>query len=343
MRDFDKFAEKTEGRWAQIFTGMFEFNGRPNSAGWIQCKSPLRDERDASFSFNVHSGWCKDFGTGVTMSGTDMIMQITGLSRRHDAMQYALDAIGQAAPMLTERKSSMADYVMRVWNEAKPLGTGDASWNYLVKRGIKDENILTRLKCRTHPKLKLTDPETKEVVGFYSGMVFQYFRYIKSNAVDSDGVLQGETWKADWCGIHVTHIDESFRKAEHKQAKKMLGISGLSGAVIPLLKGDGKVMTIGEGVESSLAFEQIYKTGSTVVAAGSTSQMGSFQVTDNLMERVEHFNVLGDLDRSFAGQAAAFTLARNIRTRGKAVDVLFPSGSLPQFSHSSGQDWADLL
>jgi len=340
---FTKFKHDTEGRWHQIFHGLFEFKSSPNSSGWIQCKSPLREEKTPSFSFNVQNGWSKDFSTGESLSGLDLITHLAGLKSRPEAMEYALNAVGRSVKHLPEKSSSKIEYIKRLWESSKPITRDDASWKYLFNRGIRDETILSRLKCRTHPGIKLFDKSNNECVGVYKAMVFQYYRYNKSNIVDADGVLSGINWVADWCGIHVTHITDDFKKVQHAGSKKMFQISGLSGSVIPLLSGDKKTLSISEGIENALAWEHINNSGTTVVAAGSATIMTSFRLTDNLMERVEHFNILGDLDRSYAGQAAAFQCANNLATRGKSVEVLFPSGHLPRFTLEKGQDWADMI
>ncbi len=339
MVDFERLRARAEGRWASVFYGLFEFKGQPNSSGWIQCKSPFRDERHPSFSFNVNNGWAKDFSTGESWSGLDVVSLLLGMRNKVEAAKYVLDKLGDVSPIKNDKSASRTDWVKRIWNEASPIQKGDGVWDYLTNRKIS-ESLISKLQCRLAKAQKVT--ENGECIGVYDAMVFRFVKYVQSNQIDADGVISGTAFRPEWSGVHLTYLHDG-KKAPVSAAKKTISISDLIGSVIPLVVGDPTRLTLGEGIETTLAYEQIEQSGSTLVAAGTASLMMGFRVTDNLMERVKRFYVLGDLDRSYAGQASAFACARNIVSRGKEAEVLFPNGDLPYFHSSKGMDWADLL
>ena len=129
-------------------------------------------------------------------------------------------------------------------------------------------------------------------------------------------VTHGETGSA--IGIHRTFLARNgFGKAPVNPAKMMLGPCG-GGAV--RLSELGKVMMVGEGIETCLAAMQI--TRNAALAALSVAGMRALE----LPREVRDVIVLADGDD--AGEAAAQHCAQRWKSEGRRVRIARPLGGL---------------
>lgn len=54
-----------------------------NQRGWVRIKSPLRDDRNPSFSFSVNHGGFKDFGTNEKGDIVHLVTHIKGFNYKN--------------------------------------------------------------------------------------------------------------------------------------------------------------------------------------------------------------------------------------------------------------------
>ena len=136
-------------------------------------------------------------------------------------------------------------------------------------------------------------------------------------------------------GLHVTFLKDGKKiTGEDVSPRKMFALEkdGLVGSAIRLqpLNGGTRII-IAEGIETALSMSQ--KLGFPAWATGSAGLMEQLQIPNEINEVI----IAGDNDRSYTGQAAAYTLARRLTLQKcpKTVTVMLPD--------SAGADWNDVL
>ena len=87
-------------------------------------------------------------------------------------------------------------------------------------------------------------------------------------------------------------------------------------------------MGIAEGIETALSVTALF--GVTCWAAVSAAMMAAWQPPDEAKRII----VFGDNDLSYAGQSAAYALARRLRSDERVVEVQIPT--------EVGADWNDV-
>ncbi len=121
--------------------------------------------------------------------------------------------------------------------------------------------------------------------------------------------------------LHRTFLLDGGRRV-----RKALG--PVQGAAIRLGPA-AEVMGVAEGIETAMAAAELY--GMPVWSAISDSGLAAFSPPPECRE----LHVFGDHDASYAGQAAAYALAKRAKARGLAVVVSIPP--------AEGEDWLDVL
>jgi len=120
--------------------------------------------------------------------------------------------------------------------------------------------------------------------------------------------------------VHRTYLDADGQKLDIESPRKMTpSLTGkISGGAIRLFDVDGeKTMGIAEGIETALAGAEDFKI--PFWSAVNASLLKSWVPPDN----IEHIVVLGDNDRTFTGQAAAYALAKTIVLKHKKTAEVF--------------------
>ena len=113
--------------------------------------------------------------------------------------------------------------------------------------------------------------------------------------------------------LHMTYLKDG-----KKHARKVLPpIKPLQGAAIQLFKPVDGVLAVAEGIETALAVHQL--EGLPVWAAGNAWQMEVLEIPADVTE----LWIYGDKDESFAGQSAAYALAKRMKSKGLRVFVEF--------------------
>lgn len=202
----------------------------------------------------------------------------------------------------TEPKPEISDerkrnYMKQLWRESKPATHGDPVWNYLSNRCGTDPSPFMD-DIRFHPGLKHSSGET------FPAML----------------AMMG--WDGDrFSGIHRTWIHEG-KKAPVTPAKKEWGNHG-----IIRLGPATDTLGIAEGIETAIAASARF--GFPFWSGVCSSGLEGWVPPSNVVRVL----IAGDCDSSFTGQAAAFALAKRLRTKGLEVMVYIPE--------AMDTDWAD--
>lgn len=190
-------------------------------------------------------------------------------------------------------------YMVDLWKGSRPVSQGDPVWLYLTRRCGDLSGVLDDI--RFHPALKHsvdggTHPAMLAMMG-WDGKKFS--------------------------GIHRTYLTEDGRKAQVDPVRASFGSVG------PVRL--GPVMTrlgIAEGLETAICAS--HRFGLPVWSGISANGLETWEPPQG----VESVLVCGDNDESWAGQAAAFALAKRLRAKGFKVEVAIPE--------TMGCDWADV-
>ena len=130
--------------------------------------------------------------------------------------------------------------------------------------------------------------------------------------------------------IHRTYL-EGTRKANIESPKKLMTpTENLKGAAIQLAYPaySNGILGVAEGIETALSAMILFKV--TTWAVISTSLMKSFEPPEDVRKVI----IYGDNDVNFAGQEAAYCLAKRLNDKGILTDVQIP----PEFG-----DFNDVL
>ena len=189
-----------------------------------------------------------------------------------------------------------------------PLDGTDVASRYLKARGVQPAGLGERVSLGHHPGLDYYERRHHEAkqayevvkVGTYPAMVA-----ILRNPKGQPGTL------------HVTYLaQDGSAKAPVGSPKKILSSPPEGGAI--RLWSPGERLVVAEGIETAMAAAWWFQEGAW--ATYSADFMEKLQVPDEVREVV----VVGDNDRSFRGQAAAYALAHRVYLKRKAVTVVLP-------------------
>lgn len=190
--------------------------------------------------------------------------------------------------------------IHRMWEESVPVRRDDPVWRYLRRRtGI----AVVPADIRFHPSLPHAD-------GGKHPVMLSLVRY-------PDGTV---------ASLHRTFLSNDGQKASVTEAKKFMPGRPLKKAAVRTGPAAHR-LGIGEGIESALAAQQRF--GCTVWAATSASMLENWEPPRGAKKIL----IAGDNDAGFAGQAAAYALAKRLVAEGFAVDLHIPA--------ATGTDWAD--
>ena len=126
--------------------------------------------------------------------------------------------------------------------------------------------------------------------------------------------------------LHRTYLDRFGNKADVPCKRKMLGTMPTGAAVRLMPHRD--VLGIAEGLETAMSASILFKV--PVWAALSDGLLQDWVPPPN----VRTVLIFGDNDESFAGQTAAYTLAKRLKAKGLTTSVELPV--------RSGTDWNDV-
>jgi putative DNA primase/helicase len=130
--------------------------------------------------------------------------------------------------------------------------------------------------------------------------------------------------------VHRTYLHDG-RKAPVKEVKKVMS-SFCGGPAIRLFEATDE-LAISEGIETGLAVH--LRTGKPVWAAYSASNMAGLWIPDS----VHKVSIYADNDTNYVGQAAAYALAKRLRSVERSTGLPEVCVHVPT---KAGEDWADV-
>lgn len=302
------------GRWTEILLGLGvdrKILNRKNQPCPINgCGGTDRFQYTDKFGEGNYI--CRYCGAG---GGFKLLSAVTGWSAG-EAVRNIERCLGQLGPPHSRHHQTDADRMRalagRIWTEAVPITADDDAHKYLVGRRLDLEQYPETL--RFHPAL-----------GYYERTCDGRSRHVRdfpallARIDDAGGAL---------VSLHRTYLNDG-KKAPVVDPKKTLS-GGINGAAIRLASA-GETLNVCEGLENALA---IFKRSGrepvwSGISAGNLQRLVIPQCVRALRIYADN-----DADSDFAGQLAAFTLARSARKRAIDVKVFVP--------HKAGSDWADV-
>lgn len=127
--------------------------------------------------------------------------------------------------------------------------------------------------------------------------------------------------------IHRTYLTAAGAKAALDDSKKLMEGAVPPGSAVRLFP-PAEIMGVAEGIETALSVQALF--GVPTWATLSDNRLATWAPPAGCRSVI----VFGDRDRSFAGQAAAYALAKRLRTEKFDVEVRLPE--------VVGMDWNDV-
>lgn len=133
--------------------------------------------------------------------------------------------------------------------------------------------------------------------------------------------------------LHITYLTQDGKKAPVRSVKKILPpIDSMDGGAIQLCA-PAEVMGIAEGIETALAVMRLHLI--PCWAAANAGLLAKFRPPEGVKQLI----IFGDNDNSYAGQAAAYTLAHKLAVSGHDVRVAIPE-KVNDYADVCAEGWA---
>ena len=247
---------------------------------------------------------CNACGAG---DGIKLAVEFTGKPFSHVAAQID-DMLGNVKPD-APGKPSMSDEdrtraLRAVWSATKPMEPGDMAHAYLTTRRIEE---------LVYPKALRFGPAIMDGEGGIRPAMVAIVTDFEGKPV----TLNPTFLKPDGSG-----------KAEMTSPRKLMPGELPDGSAVRLSEFNGGIIGIAEGIETALSASALYQI--PVWAAINAGNLAKWIPP----EGTEEVAIFGDNDAKFAGQAAAYALARRLASKNTPVTVHIPP--MP------GTDWADV-
>ena len=314
-RHVEDVKQRAHGRWSQILTCLgvdAKILNRRNQP------CPLcggTDRFQYTDKYGEGNYYCRKCGPG---GGLKLLQAIFGWEFGL-ALRKVEECVGsnlaqqQSAYATAPSSERMKALAKRLWDEARPIQSGDPVDAYLRRRGLGFSGYPLALRCHSG-------------LGYYEKLESGRSRKV-GNCAAMLACVQGSDGVA--VTLHRTYV-RSGQKAFGPSSRKVLS-AGIERAAIRLFE-PTEVLAIAEGIETALAVH--LATGKPVWAAMSAGNMEKLWIPDS----VHRVDIYADNDVEFTGQAAAFNLAhrlmRQARVAARQVEVFVPK--------TPGADWADV-
>lgn len=339
-----KLNEALKGRWDQVLPALIPeislavdkghqhhitcpFHGGIND---FRVYADFADTGGAICSCGVWAdGWKLLMHAKSCSFGEAKKMLIEALGGRFDAANLPVRYVESKDPDAVARKDAFNKRVVQeMWQESLHLSADEAfpvrRWFFNRKLG----EVRGPLSCiRFHAAIPYFEPSAGKSSGprkvLHTGPAMV--------AMLTD--VNGRT-----CGLHRTWLTDDGRKAPVESPRRLtsaISTHPINGSAVKLDAIAGPVLSVGEGIESSLAARAMAKfpTWSTV----NKNLMVHLQVP----EEVQFVIVWADRDNSGAGQAAGGELVQRMRSLGKKAVMVLPPFSVPEGGKSV--DWNDVV
>lgn len=319
---FETVKEKARGRWKQILmaAGIDEqyLTGRHSPCPVCGGRDRFRfTDRDGRGSFICEH--CN--GKQIAGDGFTLVQRFRRCSAKESFAIVDEILNGNSAPVPVATvlpcetvKSDHTEQVERIWNESRPIESGDIADRYLrITRGLKLTSVRHLRFHRSLPYWIRNDDGTWQIKARYPALV--------AAISDVDGRL---------VGVHRTFLTLDGRKAPEENPKRMKACydGSTKGAAIRLFPTATK-LGVAEGVETAVACATACEI--PVWAAMSAGNMELLRVPDYIREIV----IFADRDSNGRGQFAAKRLAARLLEEDRLVKIVTPP--------TTGKDWCDYV
>ena len=181
--------------------------------------------------------------------------------------------------------------------------------------------------------------------------------YVKGKPLKGDGgtwltwpaIIGRVSSAAGWLGLQRVYLTKDGKKADTEicqaaravgiddeiDCKPMLAVNRMNGGAVRLGKA-GRVLAVGEGLETVLSVSVALGGSMSVAAAGTAALLEQMDIP----EQVERLLIFADKDKSGRGQSAAESLYQRER-HNREVEILLPDMAIPE--NKKGIDWLDVL
>lgn len=289
--------ERAQGRWRGVLTqlGIEEkfLNKRHHPC-------PANGQGTDRFCFKDRNGSgnffcaCSDGKKG----GLALLMCCKGITYAEAAKQVE-SIVGKCE---TDKQDKPRDPKAALNRVRKALGpAGVEVEGYLASRGLSPTAAIKQAR--------LPYWHGRERLGEYECMV---------------GLITGADGKPQ--SYHITHLSGPYKAEVPNVRKIMTPVDTVSGGAIRLTPAAAD-MGVAEGIETALSATKLFKvpTWATATAGALDSFVPPPECT--------HLTIFGDTDKSYTGQAAAYSLAKKLTAKGIECLVMLPEAG----------DWNDTL
>ena len=244
---------------------------------------------------------CSHCGAG---DGISLVMQKNGWDFREAATQ--IDTVIGSAPFDASRREPSSresrNAMNNLWRSSKVIEANDPVGRYLAHRA----GLTSFPSClRTAFNLRYQS----EPASFHPAMI--------AMVTGPDGAPSI---------LHRTYLTAEGHKASVISPRRFMPGTVAKGAAIRLAP-VGDALGIAEGIETALSASALF--GTPCWAAVNAGMLATWQPPPE----VQRVIIFGDNDPNYAGQAAAYTLARRLGSQKLLVEVNFPA--------ADGFDWND--
>lgn len=316
----EKTIHAAAGRWQAVLTGP-RIGLDPHILDGRHHECPICGHHDG-FRFDNQNGtgsWICSHCDPQAGYGIQLVMGVLGLGfpSAADLVDEILGEGPRPDPDAGAKRKDPTPRIKSILSEAQALDGKDPASRYLKVRGVKPAGLGERVALGWHPGLDYYERRYNETKAAYE--VVKLGTYPAMVAVLRDPNGKPGT-------LHVTYL-ENDAKAPVGSPKKVLSSPPEGGAI--RLWSPGERLVVAEGIETAMAAAWWF--GAPAWATYSADFMEKLQVPGEVQEVI----IVGDNDRSFRGQAAAYTLGHRMYSRKKAVTVVLP----PQ----QGTDFLDMV
>lgn len=290
--------EQAKGKWAAILPSLgvsADFlTGRHGPCPMCGGKDRFRFDDKGRGMY-----YCSGCGAG---DGVKLVMGVNSWDFRQAAKE--IEALVATAPVTMIRsgpdQAQVRAEMEQLWKNALPLHMVDevADW-WLNRIG----RVPTLSAVRATPALRCPGD------GVYPAML---------------SIVQGVDGKA--ANLHRTFIAQGGVKAPVDEPRRVMALPMPKGCAIRLAPYTD-VLGIAEGIETAVAASLLFDV--PVWASLNTALMEGWEPPEGV-----RVIVFGDNDKNYAGQAAAYSLAKKLIVKKREVEVRLPP--------TPGMDWNDV-
>jgi putative DNA primase/helicase len=245
---------------------------------------------------------CSKCGAG---DGISLVMQKNRWEFREAAEQIDT-VIGSASADAPKRQRSdreKRDAMNKLWQSSKAVEANDPVGRYLARR-VGLTSFPSCLRTASNVRYQSDRPS------FHPAMI--------AMVTGPDGAPSI---------LHRTYLTTDGRKATVDAPRRLMPGTIAKGAAIRLAPA-GDALGIAEGIETALSASALFRV--PCWAAVNAGILAAWQPPPE----VKRIIIFGDNDPSYAGQAAAYALARRLGSHKRVVEVQFPA--------EVGADWNDV-